>query len=186
MSVALDYVATTNEAGEVSYSPRPAEEVANIRRLLLGGLGVNVERGDVLEIASVSFNRPDLGLVEEEEFWKTEAFEGYVRFGGSMFIILLTLLLIVRPIMKKLLYPEVMEQPEEYDLGGAIGDIGDDNLQLLNDNDEEGIEFGITNGQIKLPDLHKDEDLLKAVRALVSNEPGLSTQVIKEWLILDE
>ena len=186
VSVALDYVAVKNEAGEVSYSPRSAEEVANIRRLLSGGLGVNVERGDVLEIASVSFNRPDLGIEEEVDFWKTEAFEGYVRFGGSMFIILLTLLLIVRPIMKKLLYPEVAEQVEEYDLGGAIGDIGDDNLQLLNDNDDEGIEFGITNGQIKLPDLHKDEDLLKAVRALVANEPGLSAQVIKEWLIVDE
>lgn len=186
VSVALDYIALTNEAGEVSYSPRPAEEVANIRRLLLGGLGINAPRGDVLEIASVSFNRPDLAALEEEEFWKTETFQGYVRFGGSMFIILLTLLLIVRPIMKKLLYPEAIEPIEEYELGGAIGDVGGDNLQLLNDDDQDGVEFDISNGQIKLPDLHKDEDLLKAVRALVANEPGLSAQVIKEWLTSDE
>ena len=186
VSVALDYIAVTNEAGEVSYTPRPAEEVENIRRLLLGGLGVNAQRGDILEIASVSFNRPDLAAIDEEEFWKTETFQGYVRFGGSMLIILLTLLLIVRPIMKKLLYPETLEQVEEYELGGAIGNVGDDNLQLLNDDDEDGVEFGISNGQIKLPDLHKDEDLLKAVRALVANEPGLSAQVIKEWLSCDE
>jgi flagellar M-ring protein FliF len=187
VSVALDYVAVTNEAGESSYAPRPQEEVENIRRLLLGGLGINSERGDVLEIASVSFNRPDLDAIDEEEFWKTETFQGYVRFGGSMLIILLTLLLIVRPIMKKLLYPETLEQIDEYDLGGAVGDVDSDNLQLLNDDgDEDGVEFGITNGQIRLPDLHKDEDLLKAVRALVANEPGLSAQVIKEWLAVDE
>ncbi|PKF62947.1 flagellar basal body M-ring protein FliF [Psychromonas sp. psych-6C06] len=186
VSVALDYAAVTNEAGEVSYEPRSDEEIENIRRLLMGGLGISTARGDILEIASVKFNRPDLEAIPEEEFWKTEAFEGYVRFGGSMIIILLTLLLIVRPIMKKLLYPETIEQADDYDLGGAIGSMGGDNLQLLNEDEEAGVEFGMSNGVIKLPDLHKDEDLLKAVRALVANEPGLSAQVIKEWLAVDE
>jgi flagellar M-ring protein FliF len=89
--------------------------------------------------------------------------------------------------MKKLLYPETLENAEEYNLGGAIGSMGNDNLQLLSDDDNsESMDFGINNGQIKLPDLHKDEDLLKAVRALVSSEPGLSAQVIREWLVADE
>jgi len=185
VSVALDYIPVTGADGEVSFVPRNEEEVANIRRLLMGGLGISDARGDVLEIASVQFNRTDLEALPEEAFWKTEAFEGYVRFGGSMLIILLTLLLIVRPIMQKLLYPEVVEELEDYDMGGAIGSMGDDNLQLLNDDEGSGVEFGMSNGVIKLPDLHKDEDLLKAVRALVANEPGLSAQVIKEWLIID-
>ncbi len=186
VSVALDYTPVTNAAGEVTYIPRADEEVESIRRLLMGGLGINAERGDILEIASVKFNRPDLEAIAEEEFWKTEAFEGYVRFGGSMLVILLTLLLIVRPIMKKLLYPEALEQAEEYDLGGAIGSVGGDNLQLLNDDEEDGVQFDMSSGSIKLPNLHKDEDLLKAVRALVANEPGLSAQVIKEWLVTDD
>ena len=186
VSVALDYISSTNAAGETSYTARVPEEVDNIRRLLMGGLGINSERGDILEIASVSFNRVDLEAIAEEEFWKTDAFQSYVRFGGSMLVILLTLLLIVRPIMKKLLYPETIEAIDEYDLGGAIGAVAGDNLQLLDDDDDEGVEFGITNGHIKLPNLHKDEDLLKAVRALVANEPGLSAQVIKEWLVVDE
>ncbi len=37
-----------------------------------------------------------------------------------------------------------------------------------------------------LPDLHKDEDILKAVRALVANEPELSSQVVKDWMMLDD
>lgn len=185
VSVALDYIAKTNAAGEILYTARPAEEVANIRRLLLGGLGVSVARGDILEIASVSFNRPELANTEEEEFWKTETFQGYVRFGGSMLVILLTLLLIVRPIMKKLLYPETLEQVEEYEMGGAVGAVTGDDLQLLSDDDDDGVTFGMSNGQVILPDLHKDEDLLKAVRALVANEPGLSAQVIREWLESD-
>ncbi len=186
VSVALDYTAVTNAAGEVSFVPRSEEQVESIRRLLMGGLGINSERGDILEIASVKFNRPDLDAIPEEEFWQTEAFEGYVRFGGSMIIIILTLLLIVRPIMKKLLYPESIDQEDDYDLSGAIGSMGSDNLQLLNEDGLiDGLEFSMSNGVIKLPDLHKDEDLLKAVRALVANEPGLSAQVIREWLTAD-
>jgi flagellar M-ring protein FliF len=186
VSVAMDYVATENAEGEITFIPPTDEEIETIRRLLTGGLGINSNRGDILEIEAVKFNRPDIEAVAEEDFWKTEAFEGYVRFGGSMLVILLTLLLIVRPIMKKLLYPETIEQVEEYDLGGAIGSIGGDNLQLLNDDEKDGVEFGLNNGMITLPDLHKDEDLLKAVRALVANEPGLSAQVIKEWLVSDD
>ena len=88
--------------------------------------------------------------------------------------------------MKKLLYPETLEDEDDYDLGGAIGDLGNDNLQLLTADEDVSIEFDIGGGHIKLPNLHKDEDLLKAVRALVANEPGLSAQVIKEWLTADE
>ncbi|WP_137297513.1 flagellar basal-body MS-ring/collar protein FliF [Psychromonas sp. SP041] len=186
VSVALDYIKSVNDAGEVSYSPRSVEEVENLKQLLLGGLGINAERGDILALASVSFNRPEMEAIVEEAFWETETFQGYVRFGGSLFVIILTLLLIVRPIMKKLLYPDAIEKAEDYELGGAIGSVGNDNLQLLSDENNESLDFGMTNGQIQLPDLHKDEDLLKAVRALVSNEPGLSAQVIKEWLVEDE
>ena len=60
VSVALDYASVTNAAGETSFVPRTDEEIESIRRLLMGGLGINSERGDVLEIASVKFNRPDL------------------------------------------------------------------------------------------------------------------------------
>lgn len=186
VSVALDYTKSINEAGETVYSPRTVEEVENIRQLLLGGLGVDNQRGDILALASVSFNRPEVEPVAEVDFWETETFQGYVRFGGSLFVIILTLLLIVRPIMKKLLYPELVEAEEDYDLGGAIGSLDNDNLLLLSDGSAEDPEFGLSNGQIKLPDLHKHEDLLKAVRALVANEPGLSAQVIKEWLVEDE
>ena len=38
------------------------------------------------------------------------------------------------------------------------------------------------NGQVILPDIHKDEDVLRAVRALVANEPDLAAKVVKEWL----
>ena len=37
-------------------------------------------------------------------------------------------------------------------------------------------------GGIELPNLKREPDLLKAVRTLVSNEPDLAAEVLKEWL----
>ena len=41
-------------------------------------------------------------------------------------------------------------------------------------------------GSVMLPVLHNDDDVLKAVRALVANEPEWSAQVVKGWLMQDE
>lgn len=186
VSVGIDYVATKNADGKTTYAPRDPKLIANIKRLLIGALGINKERGDLLEIASVDFNHPNIDELAAVPIWKTETFQGYVRFSGSLFIIILTLLLIVRPIMKKLLYPEKVDNASDYEFGGAISAVHGGNLDILNEDDDSGVEFGVGDGQITLPNLHKDEDLLTAVRSLVANEPGLSAQVIKEWLIQDE
>ena len=65
-------------------------------------------------------------------------------------------------------------------------DIGDSTLDMLNkDFDSAAVGFS-SDGTLQLPDLHGDEDLLKAVRALVANEPELSSQVVKAWLTEDD
>ena len=56
---------------------------------------------------------------------------------------------------------------------------------LTSDFDAASVGFA-SDGSLQLPDLHRDEDILKAVRALVANEPELSSQVVKSWLNEDE
>ena len=55
----------------------------------------------------------------------------------------------------------------------------------LDERVNEELIGSIVGGKIQLPDLHKDEDVLKAVRALVANEPDLAIMVIKGWLAED-
>lgn len=79
---------------------------------------------------------------------------------------------------------DTTDKYEEDALGGV--DLGDEALDMLNTEfDEKDIGFA-ADGTLQLPDLHGDEDLLKAVRALVANEPELSSQVVKGWLLEDE
>jgi flagellar M-ring protein FliF len=83
--------------------------------------------------------------------------------------------------LKKLMNPESgVEDDAEAFLDEES--MGDETIDLLSSQfDESAVGFG-ADGSLQLPDLHKDEDLLKAVRALVANEPELSSQVVKAWL----
>jgi flagellar M-ring protein FliF len=182
VSVAVNHAQTTGENGEAQQQPRSAEELANIRRLLQGGLGFDINRGDALEVVSVPFAQlPQLGdgetpLWEEPWFWRA------FRLVMGALVIMVLILAVVRPMLKKLMNPEADVEDDAEALFEGEEAMGDETIDLLSSQfDESAVGFG-ADGSLQLPDLHKDEDLLKAVRALVANEPELSSQVVKAWL----
>ena len=182
VSVAVDYKTVTSADGKVDRQPRTQAELDTIKRLVQGGLGFDVSRGDQIEVVNFPFNRPDLVTEPETQVWESEWFWPAVRIGASIVLILILLVTVVRPVMKKLLSAEP-DEGVNVDLDSRMALEGSDELSLLaaQAESEEPI-FGVRNGQLVLPDLHRDEDLLRAVRALVSNEPDLAAQVIKEWV----
>lgn len=182
VSVAIDYVAGENGAPQ----PRAQAELNNIRRLLQGGIGFDVQRGDMIEVISVPFMKDEVVPVVTPAFYEEEWFVRVVRLAIGGLIIIVLILAVVRPMLRKLIYPE--ETKEAYDdnaLSSGL-DLGDDTIDMLNSTfDESSVGFA-PDGTLMLPDLHGDEDLLRAVRALVANEPELSSLVVKNWLAEDE
>ena len=134
------------------------------------------------QLVSLPFNRPELqsvdsatSIVDDPRFWRA------LQIAASVLVIIVLIVTVVRPMLKRLLYPDA--RPEgDLDLDNSIVLGGDDELSLLAAQAESEPVFGVRDGHLKLPDLHRDEDLLKAVRALVANEPDLAAQVIKEWV----
>ena len=184
VSVGVDYANSTGADGKVTRAARSQEELDTIRRLLKGGLGFDVSRGDNLEVVSLPFNRPELQNVDtatpfmdDPRFWRA------LQIAASVLVIIVLIVTVVRPMMNRLLYPDARPEGKEVDMDSSLALEGDDELSLLASQAEmhEPV-FGIRNGQLMLPDLHRDEDLLKAVRALVANEPDLAAQVVKEWV----
>lgn len=182
VSVAIDYVAGENGAPQ----PRAQAELNNIRRLLQGGIGFDVQRGDMIEVISVPFMKDEVVPVVTPAFYEEEWFVRVVRLAIGGLIIIVLILAVVRPMLRKLIYPE--DTKEAYDdnaLSSGL-DLGDDTIDMLNSTfDESSVGFA-PDGTLMLPDLHGDEDLLRAVRALVANEPELSSLVVKNWLAEDE
>nr|WP_210147155.1 flagellar basal-body MS-ring/collar protein FliF [Shewanella sp. WXL01] len=189
VSVAVDFKSgAPGEDGQVTRVPRTEQELTNIRRLLEGAVGFSSQRGDVLEVVTVPFMDQLLVELPEPEMWEQPWFWRAVKFGLGFVGMLLLAFLVVRPMMSKLLNPEGPDLPEETRLGNELAEIEDqyaaDTLGMLNTKEAE--YSYADDGSIQIPNLHKDDDMIKAIRALVANEPELSTQVVKNWLQDDE
>jgi flagellar M-ring protein FliF len=183
VSVALDYLKTTAEDGTETQQPRSAAELANIRRLLQGSIGFDLQRGDTLEVVTLPFVKkevdqaPDIPIYEQPWFLQT------VKMVLSALVIIVLLIWVVRPMIQRLMNPE--QATDEKTLDSHV-DLGDETMDMLTKEFDAGSVGFAPDGSLQLPDLHRDEDILKAVRALVANEPELSSQVVKSWLNEDE
>ena len=127
-------------------------------------------------------------LVEERklEIFEQPWFMEMMRLVLAALVIVVLILAIVKPMIKKLIYPEdTSESYDEHSLSRGL-DLGDDTIDMLSKEfDAKSVGFA-ADGTLMLPDLHGDDDLLRAVRALVANEPELSSLVVKNWLAEDE
>lgn len=187
VSVAVDYKMGAAAAdAPAKPEPRSQAEMQNIRRLLQGGVGFDVQRGDTIEVVSVPFTREEIVAAAELPIYEQEWFMRLARLIAAVLVIIVLIIFIVRPMLKKLIYPEdTSESYDEMSLSRGV-DLGDDTIDLLSKEfDAKSVGFA-ADGTLMLPDLHGDEDLLKAVRALVANEPELSSLVVKNWLAEDE
>ncbi|MGD8109503.1 flagellar basal-body MS-ring/collar protein FliF [Vibrio sp. TRT 17S01] len=182
VAVAIKNRAVVNpDSGETTYTPLTDAELNSIRQVLIGAVGFDQNRGDLLNVLSMQFAEPELEVVQDVPIWEHPNFNDWIRWFASALVIIVVVLVLVRPAMKKLLNPAADEDDDQlYGPDGLpIGADGETSLIGADMDGGELFEFGST---IDLPNLHKDEDVLKAVRALVANEPELAAQVVKNWM----
>nr|WP_202601933.1 flagellar basal-body MS-ring/collar protein FliF [Photobacterium halotolerans] len=185
VSVAVNYKPQLNpETGEMTRVPVTEEELVKIRRLLMGGVGFLQDRGDMLEVISVPFATQEQERIVDLPIWEHPNFNTWIRWLAAALVIIVVLVVLVRPAMRKLLYPNQAADGTPLDENGLPIMAGEGSELIGADLDGvDGID--LTNNNLDLPNLHKDDDLLKAVRALVANEPDLAAQVVKNWVYED-
>ncbi|MFA0078184.1 flagellar basal-body MS-ring/collar protein FliF [Vibrio artabrorum] len=181
VSVAIkDHQSVNPDTGEVVHTPIPESEINAIRQVLIGTVGFDESRGDLLNVLSMQFAPQVVDVVPDVPIWENPSFNNWVRWFASALVIIVVILVLVRPAMKKLLNPAADDDEQMYGPDGMP--IGADGETSLIGGDIEGGELFEFGSSIDLPNLHKDEDVLKAVRALVANEPELAAQVVKNWM----
>ena len=185
VSVAVDYVKQLDKDGNITYVPRSQEDLDKIADLVRGGLGLNESRGDFVKVETVSFPHGDIKT--PLPWYEQEFFYRLVRIGGSIIIVLIVIIFIIRPLLNKLLHKDEDElnpdvDQDELDSQSALDGYDDFNLIAKNKELADQVYTINHEGGIELPNLHKEADLLKAVRTLASNEPQLTAEVIKDWL----
>jgi len=182
VSVAIkDRQSINPDTGAVVHTPLSDSEINAIKQVLIGTVGFSEGRGDLLNVLSVQFAPMESEIIADVPIWEHPNFNDWVRWFASALVIIVVILVLVRPAMKKLLNPADDEDDEMYGPDGMP--IGADGETSLIGGDIEGGELFEFGSSIDLPNLHKDEDVLKAVRALVANEPELAAQVVKNWMV---
>ncbi|WP_298915581.1 flagellar basal-body MS-ring/collar protein FliF [uncultured Algimonas sp.] len=61
VAVLLDHVRNVAEDGTITYAPRAEEELATLRDLASAAAGLDTQRGDVLRVDTLAFDRPEAG-----------------------------------------------------------------------------------------------------------------------------
>ncbi|MGC9460418.1 flagellar basal-body MS-ring/collar protein FliF [Vibrio genomosp. F10] len=181
VAVAIKNRSSVNpETGETTYTSLSEGDLNSIRQVLVGAVGFNEGRGDLLNVLSMNFAQPEIENIADVPIWEHPNFNDWIRWFASALVIVVVILVLVRPAMKKLLNPTADDDEQMYGPDGLP--IGADGETSLIGGEIEGGELFEFGSSIDLPNLHKDEDVLKAVRALVANEPELAAQVVKNWM----
>lgn len=115
VAVLVDGVYTLDAEGKAVYGPRPQEELDKINSLVRTAIGFNKGRGDVVNVVNLQFVS---NIVVPEEiaepgmfdFTKAEMFR-MAELGTLFFLAIIVLFMVIRPLIKRILSPEEMEQP---------------------------------------------------------------------------
>lgn len=192
VAVAVDGVWTPGADGAApTYAPRTPEQIAEIEELVKAAVGFSVERGDVVRVSNVEFNRqtaPDGG---------TEAGSGLFDFtkndmmrGIELLVLLITgillILFVLRPLLKATTGAGPAGMPAIAAAGGngvtpvqtmAVGMSGQAAAgQLTGPSDmEQRLDIARIEGQVKASSVKK-------VSEFVERHPEESTSILRNWV----
>lgn len=201
VSVLIDGRYTTDEDGKKTYEDRSQSEMDKIRSLVRTSIGLDEERGDVLEIVNLQFAAIDDGgeIVDERfifGFNKSDLIDSAEILIIAIMIILVVLL-ILQPMVSKLMS---IEMPENKAIG--LDDMLQHDLlaaspanPALAPPSTGAVQVGVDGEPIAaddaanddLIDIHGIEGKVKAstvkkVEEIVENYPSESVSVIRNWM----
>jgi flagellar M-ring protein FliF len=120
-----------NDKGEVAYQPRAKEEIDRIAALVRSAIGFDAKRGDQIEVvnlrfaetAAVPISEPNSGWMSYLQFTKDDIMR-FAEQGVMVLLGLVVLLLVVRPLVRRVVTPEGAMAGGATAVAGAAGRAG--------------------------------------------------------------
>jgi len=195
----------SKQGNEVSYQPRPPEELERISQLVRTAVGFDRQRGDQVEVVNLRFAeapQAPTDLTEQTLMQQLLSFtrEDIVRFaemGVIALLVLIVLMVVVRPLLKQVLAPDrefraipsfmrngaVVVDPGTGDpstfspaSGGAGGGVGGEPGQIdVEAPSERMLAIAQIKGQLKAQSVEK-------IGAMVAQNPADSVAVLRSWI----
>ncbi len=172
VAVVVDDLITPGEDGTSSRLERTPEEISRITRLVKESIGFNAQRGDSVEVINSAFMVPEQPEpLPELAIWQQPWVWDVAKQAGGVILVLILILFVLRPTMKKLTEPPVIHQLAEGEGGSASSGSGGEGDSLDGGDDS-----------MMLPGPEKYENTLEAARQMVQDDPKRVAQVIRSWV----
>lgn len=126
-AVLVDGIYAKNDRGEMVYQPRSKEEIDRIAALVRSAIGFDAKRGDQLEVVNLRFAESTPVPIAEPTGWMSylqfskDDIMGAAETGVMALLGLIVLLMVVRPLVRRIVTPEGL-QPGR--LAGSAGMTG--------------------------------------------------------------
>lgn len=192
----------SKQGNEVSYQPRPPEELERISQLVRTAVGFDRQRGDQVEVVNLRFAeapQAPADLTEQTLMQQLTSFtkEDIVRFAEMAVIallVLIVLMVVVRPLLKQVLAPDreframpsfmrngmvVVDQgtgdPATLSGGAGAGAGGEAGQIDVEAPSERMLAIAQIKGQLKAQSVEK-------IGAMVAQNPADSVAVLRSWI----
>ena len=116
-AVLVDGIYGKNDKGEVTYQPRPKEEIDRITALVRSAIGFDAKRGDQVEVVNLRFAEATPSPINEPTGWMSylqftkDDIMGAAEKGVMMLLGLVVLFMVVRPLVRRIITPEGAQTP---------------------------------------------------------------------------
>ncbi len=186
VAVVVDGVYSADQNGDPVYTPRSADEIAQILTLVRSAVGYSQARGDSVEVVNMQFaERPELAVPGTDatggllDFTRDDLMNG-AEMAVTLLIALALVFFVMRPLLKKVMTPE--SQPLALPTAAELGHHGvlsADGHVIADQEPKDKTPAWVTNaksmGETQL-------QTLKTVGTLVEENPKQAALIVRDWL----
>ncbi len=211
-AVLVDGRYTKNDKGEMVYEPRSKEEIDRIAALVRTAIGFDAKRGDQVEVVNLRFADPapisaggdDAGWMKYFQFTKDDIM-GMAEKGVMALLGLIVVLMVVRPLVRRVIAPDAAEKARLAGLAGVAGaigmvpgavEIGADGKPLPTITDTSGANIAIVSGEEQVAISNRTSAMIDVAKVqgqvhaqsvqkvgeLAEQNPHEAVAIIRSWL----
>lgn len=189
VAVLVDGIYTRTPEGQVTYQPRPQEELDRISALVRSAIGFDQRRGDQIEVVNLRFAEAPPAPQEiktptlVEKITPSPADIVYlIEMAGLLLVALLVVLIVVRPLVRRMLEQnEILNKQSAGNMTNAAGGQAaapqaiEQQAALPNSQTQEMINRAQATGEMHA-------QTIQHVGELVDRNPRETATILRQWL----
>lgn len=178
VALAVDDMKVVNpNTGEVSYQPWPEAELQRLTMLVRDAVGYSAARGDSVTVMNTAFAAEENIEFTEPGFWEQPWFWDLMKQVLAGLVVLVLILGLLRPTLKSLSGGGQSRRGEGRDDDGLDGIEGGDELRQAMKGQDDLLLPGATDSY---------DRQLNALKGLVAEDPARVSQVMRQWVNVDD